>query len=135
MKSIFLLLVFLFTIPVPAQTNSTRVDTVIIAAGDSVSTALSLGDYKPIAIINDTVWTNAQLTFLAAHNSKADSNYKPVFNADSTQLIAKTAAKYYTILDPDKFAGLQYIKLKSGLHNAAVIQPYKKVLKVISKKY
>lgn len=93
--------------------------TATIADGASLSGVVNLGGKLLCSIAMPSGWTAADLTFQGSHD---DATYRNIYNDDDTEYTVQAAADRHIILDPAKFAGVQYIKIRSGTSGASVNQ-------------
>ena len=93
---------------------------VTIANGASLSGALEMtnGNYM-CGIIMPAAWTAADLTFEASHD---DITYNDLYDQDGVEVSASADVDRYIILNPNKFWGIKYIKVRSGTSASAVNQ-------------
>lgn len=109
---------------------------VTIASGASLSGAVNLGDKVLVAIIISTDWTAAELSFQASDDQ--GTTWKDVFDDGNNEIkVASTsvAAARRISLDPSAFAGVDFIKVRSGLTAAAVNQDGDRILTLVTRKF
>jgi hypothetical protein len=94
--------------------------TATIASGQSLSTAIDLGDAKYIGIIMPAVWDTAGLTFQAS--DEKEGTYRDVYDAAGTEYTVTAAAGRAFLLDSTKFAAWRFLKIRSGTAGTAVNQ-------------
>lgn len=93
-----------------------------IASGASQSGVVDLIGFLLAGIQMPTTWTAADITFLASLDGVT---YQPVYNTDGDEYtIASAAAQAsrFIAIDPRDFAGVRYLKIRSGTAAAAVNQ-------------
>jgi hypothetical protein len=100
-----------------------------IATGASLSNALPIGAYAPIAVRFPTAWTTAVLTFDASEDGVT---YGAVYDADGTELAIQAGAGRFVALPPAPFAGASYIRLRSGTVGSPVNQSRERVVVVLT---
>jgi len=94
--------------------------TATIANGASLSGAIDLGGQLLCSIALPSGWTTASITFQASHDN---ATYRNVYSTDGTELTVTTpAADRHIVLDPANFAGVQFVKIRSGTSGASVNQ-------------
>lgn len=91
-----------------------------IATSQSLSTAIDLGDRGLCAIIMPTSWDAANLTFQAS--SDIAGTYQNVYDSTGTELSVTAAAARHIVLTPASFAGMRFIKVRSGTSGTPVTQ-------------
>jgi hypothetical protein len=105
--------------------------TLTILSGTSLSsTAIDCGLGSPIAIFMDAGWDAAKLTFQVSYNG---TTYVPLHNADDTEYALTVSAGNAYILPPSDFAGIRYLKLRSGTNATPVNQTSNRLLIVASR--
>ena len=95
---------------------------VTIAASGSLSGAADLTGFTLVSIQMPTTWTAAAITF---SGSLDGSTYGDVYNTAGTEYTiasASAVASRLIILDPRDFAGVRYLKIRSGTSAATVNQ-------------
>jgi len=109
---------------------------VTIASGASLSGAVNLGGKVLTAITIPAAWTAAELSFQASDDQ--GTTWYDMFDDGGTEVqiaSASVVASRRITLDPSAFAGVDYIKVRSGLTAAAVNQGADRVLTLTSRKY
>ena len=107
----------------------------VIANGTSLAPAVDLGTGRIAAIQTPSAWTAAAITF---QGSNDNVNFGDIWDAIAgTELtIASaaiaTAAMRYLILDFAKFAGVRYVKVRSGTGTTPVNQGAQRTLQLIT---
>ncbi len=106
---------------------------VTIANGESVPAAgEDIGSEVVVGIEIPTSWTTAAISFLAS--IAIDGTYHPVYDELGVEVTIPsfaTGLRYYT-LPPTLLAGVQYLKVRSGIHGAAVTQSGDITLRLIT---
>jgi len=93
--------------------------TVTILDGASLSDEITIEDSVLVAIQTDSGWDLAAISFQARSGGNALGDLK----FEGSELTANAiAALDYVTLTPGKFAGVQFLKLRSGTSGAAVNQ-------------
>jgi len=94
--------------------------TATIATGAALSGAIDLGGQLLCSIALPSGWTTASLTFQASHDNVT---YRNVYSTDGTELTVTSAtADRHVVLDPANFAGVQFVKIRSGTSGTPVNQ-------------
>lgn len=97
--------------------------TVTIADSASLSGAIDLGDYTLCGIIVPSGWSTATISF-AASDSLAGTYY-PVYSSSGAEVVTGSitgGTAVWVALDPADFAGIRYLKVRSGTSAAATNQ-------------
>jgi hypothetical protein len=107
--------------------------TVTIANGASLSGAATLtgGVTSLVGIQMPAGWTAAAITFQASADG---TTYGDVYTAAGTEVTIPSvavAASRYIALDPSDFAGMAFLKLRSGTSAAAVAQGADRIITLI----
>ena len=109
---------------------------VAIAAGASLSGAANSGDKLLCAIIMPAIWTAAALTFQASDDGGVTWNN--VYDDQGNEITIASAAVVAgqrISMDPSNFAGIDFIKVQSGIVGALVNQVAAATLILIYRKY
>lgn len=109
--------------------------TATIAEGDAtgLSTAVNIGELKPLAIIMPAAWTAAAITM---QSSMDGVTYHDVY-IKGTEYSLTVGVDRHVLLDPGELEGVgPYIKLRSGTAAAAVEQTTgdDRVLTIVARK-
>lgn len=102
--------------------------TATIANGTALSAAVDLSAYTLVAIQLPSAWTAAGLTFQAANDNQ---NFGDVYDQTGEHAFAAVAANRYLICDPSAFAGVRYLKIRSGTGASPVNQGADRVLTLV----
>lgn len=105
--------------------------TATILNGASQSEAIDLGGHVMVAIAMPAAWTTANLTFAVA--TDAASSYNPMFDSNGTEITIVAAANEYLQLSPAVFAGVRFVKIRSGTNGTPVTQGADRVLTVVGR--
>lgn len=106
----------------PLNSALFEVTTATIADSASLSGAVDLSSNKGtlVAIQTPAGWTTAVITFQASYDGSTWCN---LYNASGVEVATGSiVASYYVALDPADFAGIRYLKVRSGTAAAAVAQ-------------
>lgn len=106
------------TVTIPAN------DAIALSAGVDVSTR------TPVAMVLPSGWTAATITFQASFNGATFSN---MYESDGTELSSTVAASQHVVLDPVNFAGVKWLKLRSGTLATPVEQTDDRAIEVITR--
>ena len=97
--------------------------TVTIADTTSLSDAADLGDETLCGVIVPSTWSTAAISFLAA--TTLTGTYYPLYSASGAEVVTGSitgGTAVWVALDPADFAGVRYLKVRSGTSAAAVNQ-------------
>lgn len=86
--------------------------TATITSGQQDSAAVDLKDFTLCGFFTPAALTGTALSFKAC--ATVGGTYVPVHDAAGTLISKTVAAARYTPLNPEDFAGLRYIKVRSG---------------------
>lgn len=92
----------------------------VITSGVSLSTAVNIDPYRLVGIAMPATWTAANLTFQASHDN--GTTYNNLYDDLGTEMTVTAAASRYITLDPAVFAGINYLKVRSGTSGTPVNQ-------------
>lgn len=105
-----------------------RTVAVTIAINESLSGAVAVGDGVFTGIVMPAAWTAAVLTFQASFDGTTFYNLYDEAGGEYT--IAADASRYITVPAGD-FAGVRFLKVRSGTAAAAVNQAAARTLSLI----
>lgn len=94
--------------------------TAVIASGASLSGAVDLRGVVLVGVNMPADWTAADLTFQATHEEAG--TYQNVFDADDAEVTVQAAEDRYIVLEPAKYAGIRFLKVRSGTSGTPVNQ-------------
>lgn len=103
--------------------------TATISSGSSLSTAIATGGQVPIGIVMPAGWDTAGLSFAVSADG---TNFLPLYDM-SAEVTAAGAAGIYVALLPDKFIGVNLLKIRSGTVGSAVNQTADRSLSLVTK--
>lgn len=109
---------------------------VTIASGASLSGKIHLGDKVLTAIIISADWTAAALSFQASDDN--GTTWYDMYDDGGNEITIVSAAVVASrriSIDPSAFAGVDAIKVRSGLTAAAVNQGADRTLTLVSRKF
>lgn len=98
-----------------------------IAASASLSGSIDLTGFILAGLYVPSAWTAAAITFQASPDNDDDDTvaFQDVYNASGTEFTiasANVVASRYISIDPRDFAGVRFLKIRSGVSGAAVNQ-------------
>ena len=115
---------------VPAYTTTS----VSIDSNGTVSDSVDLKDNRVIGFVPDTAWTTATLSFLTWN--PITSEWVTLIEDDGTELAYSFTDSTFTIASPTNFAGVRYLKIRSGTDAVPVNQAYSdKRIGIILRRY
>ncbi len=95
-------------------------DTAVIAISTSLSAAVLVpAGFTLAGIIMPTAWTAANLTFQGSANGTL---YNDIYNAAGTEYNVTASTSRFITIDPPDFAGVGWIKVRSGTTGTPVTQ-------------
>jgi len=94
---------------------------VTIAAGQSLSSAVDIGEQTIVGIYMPASWTAASLTFQASPDG--DVTFFEHYNSGGVETTFTVAAGQYIAIDSTLWWGVYSLKLRSGTAGAPVVQP------------
>lgn len=112
---------------------------VAVDSNTAISDSVDLGgiafdvNQKLIGIIIPSVWTTANLTF-QSYNS-ASQAWVNLYQYDGTELNYTAGTSYWIIAKPTDFAGIRYLKIRSGTAATPVAQADDRVLILVIREY
>jgi len=101
-----------------------------IGAGQSLSSPIDLTNMRRVAFIMPAAWTSAVLSFQACDT--IDGTYKNVLDSSGSE-INYTVTANTVCADLNELAALSFIKIRSGLSTAAVLQTQPREIVVLAK--
>jgi hypothetical protein len=101
-----------------------------IANGASLSGAVNLGNGGLAAIVMPSAWTAAVLTF---QGSSDGTNFYNLYDDTGSEITATVSTSRIVALQPSLFAGLRYVKVRSGTSGAAVNQGGERALVLLTR--
>lgn len=104
--------------------------TCTIANGASLSDAIHLEGYTPVAILMPAAWTAAVLSF---QGSEDHSTFLNLYDMEVEILANSAGASRYIRLQPAHFIGLVEMKIRSGTSGSAVNQGAERTLTVLGR--
>lgn len=101
-----------------------------IANGEALSGGINMGGSRLFAIIMPAAWTAAGLTFMASVDG---TNYYDLYTYNGIEFAAAAAADRYIVLEPEVFAAIKYIKVRSGTSATPVNQGADRTLTIVTR--
>ena len=95
--------------------------TATIANGASLSDAILINEAAVVGIKMPAAWTAADLTLQAA-GEDAESTFNNVYDQEETEVTIQADASRHIVLEPAKFIGIKWLKIRSGTAASAVNQ-------------
>lgn len=99
---------------------------------DVLSDVIDLGDNRLIAIIMPSAWTAATITFQA---SKDGVTFKDVILWDGGEIEYTVDVDQWIIVEPIHFAGMKFIKIRSGTSATPVSQLAERTIELVTRGY
>lgn len=99
-----------------------------ILSGQSLSAAVELHGLLPTAVVMPSGWDAADLTFQGSVDGVSYVNLFDGLGAAGNEIVVRTAASRYVLVDPYQFYGMLYIKIRSGTSGTGVNQTADRVL-------
>ena len=93
-------------------------NTIMIAANQSVSTTLHLVSEALVALLMPPAWTAATLTLQVG----VGGEWLDVYRADGSEYTIAAAASRAVLLNPDELRGATVVRLRSGTAAIPVLQ-------------
>jgi hypothetical protein len=98
-----------------------RLEVTIDQSSNSITSEIDLGKGGKLqGIYMPAAWTAANLTLQASDSS--GGTFRDVYDDAGTEEVITAAASRYISLYPDVFAGVRYIKIRSGTTSTPVNQ-------------
>lgn len=117
--------------PTAHQFQSSLVSTgATIANGTSLSATVDIGGTTLAGIVMPAAWDAANLTFQASHDGTSFNNLYDALGGEKT---VTAAASRFIALDPADFAGVRYLKLRSGTSGTPVNQTVNRTVTLLSR--
>lgn len=107
--------------------------TATIDTNTSVSDSLDLGDSRIIGFMFPSAWTAASVTFLTWN--PVLSGWGTIEENDGNELTYVVTDSVYVIADPTHFAGVRYLKIRSGTSTAPVNQGDDRSIAAVLRRY
>lgn len=102
--------------------------TATIANAASLSGAVNPGPCAAFAIQMPASWTTANLTFQASFDG---TTFADMYDEAGTEVTISGAASRFIILEPARWLGVRYFKIRSGTSAAPVSQGAARTIRVV----
>lgn len=112
------------------MSNNLVVGAVTIANGQSLSSAVVLGEDRLVGIAMPADWTAANLTFQVSHDG---STYNNLYDDSGAEITVTAADDRYIALDLTVFAGIQDLKIRSGTSGTPVNQGAERTITLVTR--
>lgn len=99
----------------------------VTTAATGLSNVIDLGGLSPRTLEMSTAWTAGNITFMGAVNSTGTMSSVRTSTA-GTELTHVTTAGYVLSFNPNNFAGLRYLQIRSGTTATPVVQAAERTL-------
>jgi hypothetical protein len=103
-------------------------EAITIANGASLSGKIRISDSLLCGIVMSDGWDAADITFQA---SRDDVTYNDVYDDAGDEKTVTVAADRHVVLEPSGFAGMSWIKLRSGTSGTPVAQSAARTLYLV----
>lgn len=110
------------------STGNLRTATATIANGGSLSAAVDLTKGRLVGIQMPAGWDAAAITFQGSYDGATFAN---LYDKGGTEYSVTTAASRFVLLPAADFAGLRYIKARSGTAGVPVNQTAERALTLV----
>lgn len=104
--------------------------TVTIADTASLSDAEDLAGGALVGVITPATLAGTSLTFQASADG---TNFYNLYNADGTEYTVTISTSRWTILPPADFAGIRWIKLRTGTAGSPQVQNAARTLTLVAR--
>ena len=105
---------------VPAVTQRQTTSTSISTGATGLSGVIALRGRTLSGIGMSTAWTGAVLSFQAA--TSTGGTFRNIYTTTGGEVTMTTTASRHLRLNPSDFAGIDFLKIRSGKSTAAVAQ-------------
>lgn len=105
----------------------------VIENGTAVSGEVDVRQLLVCGIYMPSSWTTADLTFQVADtNADGDAGtYVDFYTDDGSEYTVQAAASRYISIDPNRFAGVAWLKVRSGTTGTPVNQDADRTVKLV----
>lgn len=104
---------------------------VVITNGTSLSAAVDLGNRTPVGLLVPATWTAAGISF---QGSPDGTTYGKLVDSTGTEVTAASlAGGEYVALDPSKFFGVRFLKVRSGTNGTPVSQGGDRTVRLVGR--
>src|SRR5712692_5814070 len=116
------------TFSAPDQNGPLVTASVTISNGAALSPAVDLTQYSLVGLVMPSGWTAANLTF---QGSADNNNFFDVYDSGSEVNVGSAAASRYIVFNPTAFAGLRFLKVRSGTGATPVNQGADRIITLV----
>lgn len=109
--------------------NASLILPAVIAAGESLSSTADLGGLRLAGIEMPTAWTAAGLTFQGAASNPA--GLADLYDGSGVEVSLSAAAGRFIQVDEERFAGIRWLKIRSGTSATPVNQTAERTLRLV----
>lgn len=92
----------------------------VSTSSDGLSSLISIKDGSLTSIQMSTAWTDAAVTFKGSINGS--TTLSDIYTSTGGELSYTSSAQRLVMVDPNLFAGVEYLQLRSGTSSAPVAQ-------------
>lgn len=107
-----------------------RTTTATIAASGSLSAAVDLAGCTLCRISMPSAWTTANLTFSVSYDG---TTYNDLYDQYGTEVTVTAAASRTIYLPPSEWAGIRFVKVRSGTSATPVTQEAERALILVTR--
>lgn len=122
------------------STSLVSVQTVTIAAASSISSSINLNGMvnapnglRLFGIVMPSEWTDANITFQVSVDG--GTTWNNLYNSSGSEVQVVADSSRAIIIEPDAFASITYIKIRSGTSGTAVNQAAARTIKLLLRSY
>lgn len=108
--------------------GATEVKTVTITNGTSLSNAALLQKYRLVGILMPATWTAAAMTFQVSVDG---TNFFDLYDSSGAEVSYTVVQGHYVFTTPANWAGIRFLKVRSGTGGAAVSQGGDRIVSLI----
>lgn len=101
-----------------------------IASSGSLSGAVDLRGTTLSGYIMPSAWTTADLTF---QGSVDGTNFSALYDSFGNEINHPVAASRFVALNPADFAGIRYLKIRSGTTGTPVNQAAERIITLVTR--
>jgi hypothetical protein len=98
--------------------------------GGSLSPAVDLRGFQPLAIQMPAAWTAASITFEVSDDG---TNFADLYNTSGEYSLTVAVDRAVALSNPNELSGFKYIKVRSGTSGTPVNQGADRIIKIIAK--
>ena len=105
-----------------------EVRSVTLSSGSSLSPGIDLDGLTLVGILMPSTWDGTAITFRASINGTA---WFDLYDAAGNEVTLSVAPSRYIQIDPRRFVGIRYLRIRSGTGSAPVNQTASRVVQLI----